>query len=41
MLLRNTQSKSAYFLRLATDFAAIPELHSKFPEWIFHGKEVY
>ena len=41
MLLKNTQSKSAYFLRLAADFAAILELHSKFLEQTFYSKEVY
>jgi hypothetical protein len=39
-----SKSNSAYYLRLAglaADFAAIPYLHEKHPDWIFHAEEVY
>jgi SNF2 family DNA or RNA helicase len=41
--LRNglARSSTGYFLRLAADFAAIPNLHNKYPEWTFHADEVY
>jgi SNF2 family DNA or RNA helicase len=36
-----TSSSALYYLRLAGDFAAIPDLHDKHPEWSFHAEEVY
>jgi hypothetical protein len=42
-VLINSMSKSnhAYYLRLAADFAAIPYLHNKYPDWTFHADEIY
>ena len=41
--LRNglARSSTGYFLRLAADFAAIPNLHNKYLEWTFYADEVY
>ncbi len=41
LLNRFAQSGAMYYLRLAGDFAAIPDLHRKYPAWTFHADEVY
>jgi hypothetical protein len=35
-----SKSNHAYYLRLAADFAAIPYLHNKYPDWTFHTDEL-
>ena len=42
VLLNNfTKSSAIYYLQLARDFAAIPDLHQKYPKWTFYADEVY
>ena len=41
MLDRFSKSSAMYYLRLAIDFVAILELHSKHLEWTFYVDEVY
>jgi SNF2-related domain len=41
MINQLSKSNAAYFLRLAADFAAIPELHKRYPDWTFYADEAY
>ncbi len=41
LLNSSAKSRALYYLRLAGDFAAIPDLHRKYPAWTFHADEVY
>jgi len=36
-----SKSNTAYYLRLAANFAVILYLHTKYPDWTFHADKVY